>query len=330
MSGLPMLAGTNFKFLVQGAEGTGFPGPADWYSTASRRTKTIAGIPDEPYDFFRVPGGWLVTQFMGGWRCPPHCSRTQYFIADGSTHATRIGVSLLASAADHPGAVWLLSYARPIADMANASADVQLFSTTGSALGPRYRLPAGYVLERGIGRYLLLNRLPEKNSPDKPPYVSVLWDPRSSRAVGRFTDVIAAGPGEIAWSRGCRGCRVRLLNVVTGTSVTTPIAGGQPSGLAGSFTDDGTLLAVRLTDQQLAVYDTSSGELTVIPGTALSNNDWQTFSWLNGSHTLVVAAGPGRGGTTGPDQIAYWQPGDTRLRIATVTDQREVGAFQGH
>jgi len=121
--------------------------------------------------------------------------------------------------------------------------------------------------------------------------------------------------------------------VLTGTSVPTPIAGGQPSGLTGSFTDDGTLLAVRLTDQQLAVYDTSSGELTVIPGTALSNNDWQTFSWLNGSPTLVVAAGPGRDDTTGPagpDQIAYWQPGDSRLRIATITDQREVGAFQSH
>jgi len=315
-----MPAGTNFQALVLVGNGNG---KAAWYSTGSQRTKTVAGLPNEPYDFSRVPGGWSAGLLLAGWTCPPHCWNGQYFIADGSTRAMKIGVGLRVSAADHPGAVWLLSYARTITDMAGASAYVQLFSTTGSALGPRYRLPAGYQLDRGVGRYLLLNPI------NSSPYVSVLWDPRSNRVVGRFADVIAAGPGQIAWSPDCRGCRVRLLNVLTGTSVTTPIAGGQPNGLTGSFTDDGALLAVRMIDQQLAVYDTSSAELTVIPGTALNNNYWQDFSWLNGSHTLVVAAGPGRGDATGPDQIAYWQPGDSRLRIATATDQREIGVFQG-
>jgi len=328
MTGLPMPAGTNFQALVLAGGNNGNGKPA-WYSTGSRRTKTIAGLPNEPYDFRRVPGGWSVGLLLAGWKCPPHCWNAQYFIADGSTHATKIGVGLWISAADHPGAVWLMSYPRTITDMATASAYVQLFSTTGPALGPRYRLPAGYLLDRGVGGYLLLNRLLEKNSPDKPPYVSVLWDPRSNRVAGRVTDVIAAGPGQIAWSPDCRGCRVRLLNVLTGTSVTTPIAGGQPGGLTGSFTDDGTLLAVQLTDGQLSVYDTSSGQLTVIPGTALNNNYWQVFSWLNGSHTLTVAAGCGRCNATGPEQIAYWQPGDSRLRIATATSQREVAAFSG-
>ena len=325
MTGLPMPAGTNFKFLVQGSEGTGFPGAADWYSTASRSFKTIAGLPHEPFDFSRVPGGWSAGLFLGGWKCPPHCWNAQYFIADGSTHATKIGIGLWISPADHPGAVWLMSYPPTITDMATASAYVQLFSTNGSALGPRYRLPAGYLLDRGVGGYLLLTSLRQK----KPPYISVLWDPRSNRVAGRVTDVIAAGPGQIAWSPDCRGCRVRLLNVLTGTSVTTPIAAGQPGGLTGKFTDDGTLLAVQLTDGQLAVYDTSSGQLTVIPGTALNNNYWQDFGWLNGSHTLTVAAGCGRCNATGPEQIAYWQPGDSRLRIATVTNQREADAVQG-
>jgi hypothetical protein len=332
MTGLPMPAGTNFQALVLAGGNNGNGKPA-WYSTGSRRTKIIAGLPNEPYAFSRVPGGWSVGLLLVGWTCPPHCWNAQFFIADGSTHATKIGVGLGISAADRPGAVWLMSYPRTITDMATASAYVQLFSTAGSALGPRYRLPAGYVLDRGVGRYLLLNRWLGKNSPHKPPYVSVLWDPRSNRVAGRVTDVIAAGPGQIAWSRGCRGCRVRLLNVVTGTSVTTPIAGGQPGELTGSFTDDGTLLAVQLADRlttnaELSVYDTSSGQLTVIPGTALNNNYWQNFGWQNGSHTLVVASGPGRGNATGPDQIAYWQPGDSRLRIATGTNQREVAAFQ--
>ena len=327
MSGLPMPAGTNFQALVLVGNGNG---KAAWYSTGSQRTKTVAGLPNEPYDFSRVPGGWSAGLLLAGWTCPPHCWNGQYFIADGSTRAMKIGVGLRVSAADHPGAVWLLSYARTITDMATASAYVQLFSTTGSALGPRYRLPAGYVLDRGVGRYLLLTPLRQK----KPPYVSVLWDPRSNRVAGRVTDVIAAGPGQIAWSPDCRGCRVRLLNVLTGTSVTTPIAGGQPGELTGKFTDDGTLLAVQLADglttnAELSVYDTSSGQLTVIPGTALNNNYWQDFGWLNGSHTLTVASGPGRGNATGPDQIAYWRPGDSRLRIATATSQREVAAFSG-
>src|SRR6516165_3420399 len=109
MTGLPMPAGTNFQALVLAGAGNGNGKPA-WYSTGSRRTKTIAGLPNEPYDFIRVPGGWLVTMFMGSWTCPPHCRRTMYFIADGSARATKIGVGLRISAADHPGAVWLMSY----------------------------------------------------------------------------------------------------------------------------------------------------------------------------------------------------------------------------
>ena len=56
-----MPAGTNFQFLVNTGNG-----PA-WYSTGSRRTKTIAGLPNEPYDFRRVPGGWSVGLLLAGW-----------------------------------------------------------------------------------------------------------------------------------------------------------------------------------------------------------------------------------------------------------------------
>jgi hypothetical protein len=157
------------------------------------------------------------------------------------------------------------------------------------------------------------------------PYSAVLWDPRSHRIVGRFPSVVDAGPDAVAWSPPCRGCHVRLLNVLTGRTVTTPIPGGQSAGLDGTFTDDGTLLAVRLRSGQLAVYDTGSSTLTVIPGSALSNKNSQTFGWLNGSHTLVVTSVPG---LPGPRQLAYWQPGDAGLRIAAVTDKREIGALQ--
>jgi hypothetical protein len=322
MTGLPMPTGMNFRFLVDGDY---------WYSTASRSTEAIAGLDDQGFLFTRVPGGWSTGMLLGGWTCPPHCWATQYFIADGSTHATRIGIGFRVLPSNRPGAVWLLSYARTITSTAKAQAYIQLFSTTGSALGPPSRLPAGYFLTRGVGRYLLLRWLGHGGT-GSPPAVSVLWDPRSRRIVGSFPDVIDASSDEIAWSPQCGGCHVELLNVTTGKRVTTPIPGAQPGGLNGSFTDGGSLLAVQLPDQQLAVYDTSSRALTVIPGTALNNSDWANFGWLNGSHTLVVTARPGGDYTTGPDgpaQLAYWQPGDRQLRIATVIDPGEIGALQG-
>jgi hypothetical protein len=334
MTGLPMPADTNLELLDQG----------EWYSTGSQSAEAIAGLPKEAYAFTRVPGGWAVTVLLGGWTCPPHCWNGQYFIADGSTQAIRIGTGWQLAASDRPGAVWLLSYARTITSMTKASAYVQLFSTPegrqerypvsdlgqrGTALGPRYRLPAGYLLARAVGTYLLLDRW--YGHPVDTPAISLLWDPRSKRIVGRFPDVIDASSSEIAWSPGCRGCHVELLNVTTGKRIATPIPGGQPGGPGGSFTDDGTLLAVQLPSGQLAVYSTSSRALTSIPGTALNFSAWQIFGWLNGSHTLVVTAGPGTDDTTGPegpDQLAYWQPGDSQLRIANVTDQGEIGVVQ--
>jgi hypothetical protein len=286
-------------------------------------------VPNGGYAFTRVPGGWAITTLLAGWTCPPHCWNPACFVVDGSTHATRIGIGLALDAAARPGEVWLLSYARNIVNTAKASATIRLFSTTGRALGPHYSLPAGYLLVRGIGRYLLLTQGPPPNTSNSDlNSAAVLWDPRPGRIVDRFPCVIDAGPDEIAVSPRCHGCHLMLLNVLTGRSVTTPIPAGPTTG---GFTDDGALLVTRLPSAQLAVYNTGSRALTVIPGTALDNSDWQTFGWLNGSHTPVIAAGSGRDFTTGPpgpDQLAYWQPGDTQLRIATVTDPDEISALQ--
>lgn len=111
---------------------------------------------------------------------------------------------------------------------------------------------------------------------------------------------------------------MQVLNVSTGTTVTTPIPGGQPSGFYGFFTDDGRLLAVMLPSGAIGVYDTQSQKLTVIPGTILANDVAMTFGWLDGSHRLVIEAAPGNSNSDRA-QIAYWQPGDTRLRVATIS-----------
>lgn len=74
------------------------------------------------------------------------------------------------------------------------------------------------------------------------------------------------------------------------------------------------------------MLDTVSNVLTVIPGTALSTAEWQHFDWLNGGHQLIVTAGPNT--QPGPAQVGYWQPGDTRLRIATIHNLKEISQLE--
>jgi hypothetical protein len=236
-----------------------------------------------------------------------------YFIADGSLTATRIGAGFQVQSSNRDGAVWLVSYQRSTDNIRTTSARVQLVSTNGQPLSPQYRLPAGYLLDRGVGNYLLLNSIRTR---PRPPYAMELWDPRTGQVVRRVDNVIAAGPGQIAWNPGCRGCQAQVLNVSTGKSVTLPIHGGQLSGI---FSDDGRLLAMQPASGNgpLSVFDTQTRALTVIPGTALRFAEAESFSWQNGGHRLIVLAEPGNS-CSDTTQVAVWDPGDTRLRVATI------------
>jgi len=117
--------------------------------------------------------------------------------------------------------------------------------------------------------------------------------------------------------------------------VTTPIPGRNPNALSATFndaalnatfSDDGRLLAVQQPGREIQVFDTATRTLTAIPGTALSGADWQNFGWQPGSHRLVISAGPNS--TVGPAQLAYWQPADAALRVATVRNLREITELQ--
>jgi hypothetical protein len=323
MTGLPMPAGTDFQGLVSVGEG------AAWYSTATRRAEHIGGLP-------RSQGGYQFSSVLGGgiaWSndtaSPNQCTPTNecagppkefYFIADGSLTATRIGAGYAGdgvAASSRPGAVWLTTYPRATAKI-SGSATAQLVSTTGRPLGPRYRLPAGYLPGSGVGSYLLLYNNQQQNL--------ILWDPRTGRVLRHFDNVFANGPEQIAWSPGCRSCRVQILNVSTGTTVTTPIPARNPAAMNAVFSDDGRLLAVQQPGRQIEVFDTGSRTLTAIPGTALSSADWQRFGWQPGGHRLVISAGPNS--RPGPAQLAYWQPGEAVLRVATVRNLREITELQ--
>jgi hypothetical protein len=331
MTGLPMPAGTNFQLLVSARDG------AAWYSTATRQTEPITGLPASSagYQFERVYGGWFAApNNTASSPCPTFgvnaCAgppKEFYFIADGSLTATRIGAGYAGdgvAASSRPGAVWVATYPRATAKI-TGSATAQLVSTIGLPLGPRYQLPADYVLGSGVGSYLLLFNNLQDN-------LSILWDPRTGRVLRHFGDVIAAGPEQIALSPGCQGCRVQVLNVSTGTTVTTPIPGGNPApsncpgvsvcpGLTAAFSDDGKLLAVPVPGRELEVFDTASRTFAAVPGTAVSA-EWQRFEWQAGGHRLVISSSLN---TTLPRaQLAYWQPGDAALRVATVRNVREI------
>jgi hypothetical protein len=58
----------------------------------------------------------------------------------------------------------------------------------------------------------------------------------------------------------------------------------------------------------------------------LSQAEWLRFGWLGAGHRLILTAGPAS--TVGPVQVAHWQPGDRRLRVATVRDPAEFTLMQ--
>jgi hypothetical protein len=307
LRGLPLPAGTNLQVLDPSGS---------WYSTRTQETVPITGLPAPSpgiaqYAFVRVDGGWAVSSTAGTTTCqqgecvgPP---QEFYFVADGSLRATPVGAGYQVASASRRGALWLVTYPRPSDDIVTTSASAQLVSTAGRPLGPRYRLPAGYLVNSGVGEYLLLSATDG---------ASVLWSPRTGQMIRRFADVVAAGPEQIVWTQGCGTCRVQILNTTTGGGLTTPFPGSSPATLKASLSADGTLLAALLKGGSLGVLDIATGALTVIPGTAIRSPVNLTFAWLGQSHRLMVIA---TFNSHVAIQFGYWQPGANHLWVATGT-----------
>lgn len=321
MSGLPMPAGTNLKFLLSTRRG------ASWYSTDTRRTEPISGVPAAPggYQFVRVWGGWATVPLDHSSSCPvTQCAgppATFYFIAYGSLTATRIGRGYAEDGVDpgsRPGTVWLVTYPRSTSKLTSSSF-AQLVNTAGQPLGKRYRMPPNYLMGRGVGKYLLLDLNTDQTQWE-------LWDPVTDRVAGRFDNVVAQGPEQVVWSKGCQRCRLEITNVSTGKTVTGPTPDGQPGNVNVALSDDGRLLAVQLPNRELGIVNTDTGVMTRIDGTALSVADFEGFDWQNEGHRLIITAGPIS--QPGPDQIAYWQPGARHLYVTTIRNLRELPAIE--
>jgi hypothetical protein len=335
MSGLPMPPGSGVRLLLTGRR------PA-WFWTATRRTEPIKGLPwnKAGYGFIRVVGGWSAQPYTyAGPGCLPTCAGPplpNYFIADGSPRAASIGPGFGVGASDGSGAVWLVTFRRSSDNTGTMPARAQQVTTAGRSAGPRFRLPAGYLIQRAVGGDLLL--APVDEGPGAVRYK--LWDPGTRRVAGTFRDVIAAGPGQIAWPacvhRPVVHCPVHVLDLVTGTTATIPVPRGTWANNDGTFSPDGRFLAFLLSagaaeqfgvQARIAVIDIASRRLLAVPGTTLSGAVAQrlSFGWQARGHRLIAVL-PRPGQTI---QVASWQPAAAHLLVATARIPRGTSAVLG-
>jgi len=316
MAGQPLPRGAGLRLMLGGQK------PA-WLWVTTGRTEPIRGLPrrDNGYQLIRVAGGWVALPFPGnGVSCDNCAPRPMpvYYIADGSRQASRLGTADFAAPAATTGAVWLVSY-RAGAVMPATAGTAQEFSVSGAALGPRRRLPHGYVIDQGTAAGLLL--VPELAPAGVVRYQ--LWEPGTRRVARSFPDVIAVSPGEIAWMPACTArCAVHVLNLAGGSARVIPLP-GRSQAYQGAFSPDGGLLALQVTERigaggrpaatRLVVAAVASGRMTAVPGTTIGAGIGVDFGWQPGSGRLVAAATLQDGW-----QVAVWRPGDARLYVAVT------------
>lgn len=317
MTGQPLPRTASLRLMVGG------PRPG-WLTVPSGLSEPVRGLPTHGsgYQLFPIAGGWTAQQFAAPPAGCDNCAASPlpvYHIADGSPAASRIGTANVTAPAAAPGALWLVSY-RAGADMSTAAGTAQQVSVAGAALGPRLRLPAGYVIKQGTRAGLLLVQQSSSGA-----FRYELWDPGTQRVTRSFLNVIAESPTEIAWVPACSGsCQVHVLDLPSGQTREIALPG---TGTAddGAFSPDGRLLALLVTAEatadgppaanKLMVATVTDSRITAVPGTALGSGIGVSFGWLPGSHRLIADVSVGDQGNS-EWQISAWQPGDARLSVA--------------
>ena len=163
-----------------------------------------------------------------------------------------------------------------------------------------------------------------------------LWDPGTRRVAGAFSDVIAAGPQQIAWDPVCVHCPVHVLDLLTRTTATIPVPRGTWTPMNnGTFSSDGRFLAFLLSAggppdaalTRIAVIDIASRRLLAVPGSTLSGAaaGRLSFGWQASGHRLIAVL-PRSGQTI---QVASWQPGWAHLWVATARITRGASPVLG-
>jgi hypothetical protein len=293
-----------------------------WFYPATGRTAPIGGLPRQQagYQFVRAAGGWAVQASPDVLAACASCAgplRTVYFLADDGQSVTRVGLAN-AVAPGAAGTLWLTSYPAG-ADPRTAAGVAREVSRAGRPSGPQVTLPAGYLIERGTGRGLLL--APVARAPGAT--ADELWDPAAARPGRTFAEVIAASATRVAWVPRCiTRCRLQVLNLATGRSETVGLPAASSVANA-AFSPDGSLLAVELSFSnnsadgaqpvELELVSMATGRLTAVPQTWVSSSALIGFGWPAGHDSLVAELG-----FTTKVQLASWRPGAGRLAIAPL------------
>ncbi len=302
-----------------------------WFWPGTGQVVPIGGLAPQRsgYQFIRAAGGWAVQASPDARPACGTCAgppRAVYFLADRGQSATPAGLAD-AVAPGAAGTLWLTSYP-PDADPLTAAGTAWEVSIAGRPLGPQFRLPAGYLIEQGTSRGLLLApvALGTGTLADK------LWDPAAPQASRTFDGVIAASATHIAWAPACVArCRVQVLNLATGRTVSAELPAASSVANA-AFSPDGSLLAVQVgfSDNaadgalavQLELVSLASGRLTTVPHTWVSSDALVGFGWPAGGDSLVAEFS-----FTTTVQLASWRPGASRVAIALLTPQHSPASL---
>ncbi len=299
-----------------------------WFWPATGQAVPIGGLPRQPagYQFVRATGGWAVQAGPAGCGSCAGPRRAVYFLADQAQAVTKVGLAD-AVAPGAAGTLWLTSYP-PDAEPRTAAGMAQEVSITGRPLGPALRLPAGYLIEQGTDRGLLLAPVVQ----DSGTMPDTLWDPAPSQPGRPFAGVIAASATQIAWTPPCvTRCRVQVLNLATGRQLSVELPAASSAANA-AFSPDGSFLALQVSfsdnadDGELAVQlelvSLASGRLTVVPQTWVSSDAMVGFGWPASGDSLVAELN-----FTTKVQLASWRPGDARLAIAVLRPRQNSGSL---
>ena len=305
------------------------PRPA-WFWPGTGRSERIGGLPAHrlSYVFTRVGGGWAIQPDP---IAPTGCGACAaprvpvYFLASGTRVARRIGAASAVAPAAAAGALWLIGY-RPEADLGTARGIAQQVSDSGRPVGPPVRLPAGFALDRGTVRGLLLT--PVVLPGGRP--ASELWNPASGTVTRRFTGVIAASGRQIAWTGGCpERCQVSVLDLADDRLTGFALVPGE-AAVNGAFSPDGRYLAVQVSfasggnggglAMELLLADLASrppgrprARLAIVPDTWVSSDALAGFGWPERSDRLVAELIFGS-----KVQVATWVPGARRPAVRQV------------
>ena len=294
-----------------------------WFLPGTGQLAPIGGLLPQRsgYQFIRAAGGWAVQAAPGAQAGCGSCAgprRAVYFLADDGRSVTPVGLAD-AVAPGAAGTLWLTSYS-PDADPGTAAGTAREVSIAGAPLGPQLRLPAGYMIEQGTSRGLLLAPVAQGSGA----MADRLWDPAAPQASRTFDAVLAASATQIAWAPPCAArCRVQVLNLATGRQVTVDLP--EASSVANAaFSPDGSFLAVQLSfsddadDGELAVQlelvSMASGRLTAVPDTWVSSAALVGFGWAAGSDSLVAELS-----FTTKAQLMSWRPGASLPAIVVLT-----------